>query len=283
MSTTPSSGAARRDSGFTLLELLVALVISGVLVSGVWQLFVMTSSAVRLQGEMEEVQQNARAALEIIAGDLRATSSGAWRIAAADSIAIRLPVQWGLMCDSTISSGSSSIRILLPNVPLVTSTPGGAMGMAMDTSLADTPWYFVGTVVAGDSTTLGTFSSCSMMSPSGSLLTRRMDRTSGSFPSAIVRGRRTFLYEVVRYSEGTSTRPGRWLRRNGLMLTGPVPPGEGLKLRYFNGSKELLPPIVDQVILQSITHVELTLVTLSSGRGGTPLRRTTSTVVYLRN
>ena len=59
--------------GITLLELLVALVISGVVIGGIYRLFVVQSRAYTVQDQVAEVQQNIRSTMEILLRDLRMT------------------------------------------------------------------------------------------------------------------------------------------------------------------------------------------------------------------
>jgi len=64
----------RFDSkGMTLIELLVVLVISTILIGGIYRLFVSQSKVYTIQDQVVEVQQNTRAAMEIILRDLRMT------------------------------------------------------------------------------------------------------------------------------------------------------------------------------------------------------------------
>lgn len=59
------------QKGITLLELLVALIISAIAVAGIYRLFVMQSRAYTTQEQVVEVQQGARSAMEILLRDLR--------------------------------------------------------------------------------------------------------------------------------------------------------------------------------------------------------------------
>jgi prepilin-type N-terminal cleavage/methylation domain-containing protein len=59
--------------GITLLELLVALVICGLVVGGIYRLFVVQSRAYTVQDQVAEVQQNIRSTMEILLRDLRMT------------------------------------------------------------------------------------------------------------------------------------------------------------------------------------------------------------------
>jgi type IV pilus assembly protein PilW len=57
--------------GLTLIELLVALVICGIVIAGIYRLFVAQSRAYTVQDQVVEVQQSIRSAMEILLRDLR--------------------------------------------------------------------------------------------------------------------------------------------------------------------------------------------------------------------
>jgi type II secretory pathway pseudopilin PulG len=59
--------------GITLIELLVAFVIGGIVVAGIYRVFVAQSRAYVVQDQVVEVQQNIRGAMEILLRDLRMT------------------------------------------------------------------------------------------------------------------------------------------------------------------------------------------------------------------
>jgi len=64
----------RFDSkGITLIELLVVLVISTILIGGIYRLFVSQSKVYTIQEQVVEVQQNTRGAMELLLKDLRIT------------------------------------------------------------------------------------------------------------------------------------------------------------------------------------------------------------------
>ena len=57
--------------GVTLIELLVVLVISGLIVAGIYRVFIAQTRAYTVQDQVVEVQQNIRNAMELLLRDLR--------------------------------------------------------------------------------------------------------------------------------------------------------------------------------------------------------------------
>jgi prepilin-type N-terminal cleavage/methylation domain-containing protein len=58
-------------NGVTLIELMVALVICGVVIGAIYRLFVAQTRAYTVQDQVAEVQQSVRGAMEILVRDLR--------------------------------------------------------------------------------------------------------------------------------------------------------------------------------------------------------------------
>jgi len=57
--------------GITLIELLVGLVICGLVIAGIYRVFIAQSKAYSVQDQVVEVQQSVRSAMEILLRDLR--------------------------------------------------------------------------------------------------------------------------------------------------------------------------------------------------------------------
>lgn len=57
--------------GITLIELLVGLILCGVVIAGIYRLFVVQSKAYTVQDQVVEVQQSIRSAMEVLLRDLR--------------------------------------------------------------------------------------------------------------------------------------------------------------------------------------------------------------------
>jgi type IV pilus assembly protein PilW len=64
-------GIQFNKKGITLIELLVVLVITGVVLAGIYRIFIAQSKAYTVQDQVAEVQQNVRNAMEILVRDLR--------------------------------------------------------------------------------------------------------------------------------------------------------------------------------------------------------------------
>jgi len=59
------------QKGITLIELLVVLIISGIVIAGIYRLFIAQTRAYTVQDQVAEVQQTVRNAMEILLRDLR--------------------------------------------------------------------------------------------------------------------------------------------------------------------------------------------------------------------
>jgi type IV pilus assembly protein PilW len=63
----------KQKEGVTLIELLVALAIFGIVIGAIYRLFIVQTKAYTVQDQAVEVQQNVRSAMEILLRDLRMT------------------------------------------------------------------------------------------------------------------------------------------------------------------------------------------------------------------
>jgi prepilin-type N-terminal cleavage/methylation domain-containing protein len=62
-----------KKKGITLIELLVALAILGIVIGAIYRLFIAQTRAYTVQDQVVEVQQNVRGAMELLLRDLRMT------------------------------------------------------------------------------------------------------------------------------------------------------------------------------------------------------------------
>jgi prepilin-type N-terminal cleavage/methylation domain-containing protein len=73
---SPTEAASRPDSGFSLIELMVALVVTLIVSGAVYGLLTSGSSAFRKEPAMADRQANIRAAMDMIVSDLRGAGAG---------------------------------------------------------------------------------------------------------------------------------------------------------------------------------------------------------------
>lgn len=100
-----------RRRGFTLVELLVTVVVMGILGTALARLMISNSRFVSRQSAMLDARQTARAAMTILGTDLRMVTDSGLLAASKDSVTIRVPYAFGLLCEMT---GSTTYGSLAP-------------------------------------------------------------------------------------------------------------------------------------------------------------------------
>jgi prepilin-type N-terminal cleavage/methylation domain-containing protein len=66
----------RRQKGFSLIEMLIALVIGAIIIAGVYRTFTTQQKTFTVQEQVSEAQQNARAVMDLMARDIRMAGFG---------------------------------------------------------------------------------------------------------------------------------------------------------------------------------------------------------------
>lgn len=281
--------------GFTLIELLVALVLSGIVVSIIFQLLVGQSRFARLQTARQEVQQNSRAALDVIAAELRAIGPQGVIKATPDSIRFRSPRAWGMVCGYV----SGNIVVLFPSAAVATLPSSTDV---LDDSLALEPsgssgsnWRFLPVEDRTPSELGAAQTQCAGLNPDPPLTTTdwRLSRAR-AFSGAptdpdeqLAPGGRIYLYDRISYKTDDSSVGGLWIkRREGARfepLAGPVPAAGGLVFRYLqeDGTDITSLVLADSANVDNIRQVEVTVVMKSSTE--IAQHDSASTLVYLRN
>ena len=263
----------RDRSGFTLIELLVALVVSGLLVGVVFQLMQGQAQYVGLQSSREEVQQNARAAVELIGSELRSIPDSVGIIAAsADSMSVRVPRVWGMIC-AVPSATTRSIRV--PTVAGLSLAPTDSTQFAATAASVAQPWTnpvrVTGVAINAADCAAAPGSDVYRVSLSA------IPQNASGIAAAL--GARAYLFDPVTYRIGSSASlGGLWIERrsggNGNQpLAGPVlddDDGPGLQFRYFAGNVEVGAPVA-AASLPSSSRIEVLVRTVSrNGVGDQP-------------
>ncbi|UCD71559.1 MAG: PilW family protein [Syntrophobacterales bacterium] len=93
----------KRKTGFTIIELLVALSISSILIAAAYRTFTAQHKVYHVQNEVMEMQQGVRVAMDILARDIR--MAGFWSTVSLSNPILINPVEEG------IRSGTDSIAV----------------------------------------------------------------------------------------------------------------------------------------------------------------------------
>jgi prepilin-type N-terminal cleavage/methylation domain-containing protein len=296
--------AAPERGGFTLVELLVALVLTATVVAVLFELLVGQGRIVRLQNAREEVQQNARATLELIASELRGVDSRAITAAGSNTITFRMPRAWGVVCEHT----PDRLAALFPSAAVHALRTGDEF-LAIPPAGLSTSWQYL--AVTDRTTNSAEWSAaaarCAALQPSivftsggRSPVRSYVGRETASSPATLglpaggeglPPGTPIYVYDDVRYGIGTSAgTPGSWIRRNtgpALQmhpLAGPVPPTHGLVFRYLDAEGLPVTDLGTAAGRERIARVEITVVAHSRALfNNQPQQDSVSTLVYLRN
>jgi prepilin-type N-terminal cleavage/methylation domain-containing protein len=279
---------ARR--GFTLVEIMVALVIGSLLVGIVLQFVLGQARFASSQAGREEVQQNLRGALEIVSSELRAAPSRSILLGESQAVEFFAPVRWGVVC---ATNGSTETTAIFPaNVASPLPPTGTAASMVVftptDSVRPVAPARATITAsVAVDPATLP----CSALGAQGPVTAFRLTGT-GHPPGST--GFRVAVGDRVRYDIDTSSGE-TWLRRsNGLVgtrysmqpLAGPMDPTV-VAFRYFAGAPGTAPgsiaPPGSAAPSAQIRMVRFVARTTSRGSAAVMQARQDSVTIQIRN
>ena len=118
-----SDRSRRAAAGFTIVELLVGLVLASIFATILFQLVRGQSRFVAIQSAREEVQQNVRGALDIIASELRAVPAGGLMQGDASTIRFLVPRAIGVHCGG---GTPNAMTVLFPGGLPAGTIPAGA-------------------------------------------------------------------------------------------------------------------------------------------------------------
>lgn len=198
-----SPDRARARGGFTLAELMISLVIGGILVAVVLQFVSGQTRTAAAQSAREQVQQNARGALEIVGSDLRGAISDGLLLADAQRLDFMLPRRWGVVC-RTAAGNTTALFPVIPGDPIPTGEGAGLIVYRGNVWLPAVP--ALATVAA---TAPAALADC----PGAAGNVQAVTLTGAGHPLVAVAGDRIAVYQLVRYDVGVS-QGERWIRRS---------------------------------------------------------------------
>jgi prepilin-type N-terminal cleavage/methylation domain-containing protein len=287
----PSSNRALRSAGFTFVEVMVALVISSILATVIFQLIRGQASFVSVQSAREEVQQNARGALEIISSELRTIHPSGLAAAQRNAVSFRLPRAWGISCGGgTTTSLTAVFPAALPAGMTALAGISGIMGDVTGVGPGNVynPTPASGTVqtVTGRAVVDLTVAAnaCSALRPVGASTEVVALQFTGTNLPVVPMGNRVYLYQAVTYNVSQSGGES-WISRNGQPLAGPlVTDTSGLVFNYWQnaGNTRLTAPVA-AANMPTVGRVAVSVRTRSRGRGGPTQYATDSMTVLLWN
>lgn len=262
-------------------------------VGSLFQLLAGQGRFVEMQSGREEVQQNTRAALELIGSELRTLPSGDALVrAAADSVTIRAPRTWGVVCAII---DPTSIDIAVPAIDGSSYSVNTGTGVVANLRSAAAPVWTEPVSV----TTIGPAATTCNGSTLPANVARRsltLSATPQNGGTGVSIGNKIYLYDQVTYRTGTSASvPGLWIQRrlgdgagsSNQPMAGPVQGGgDGLVFSYFSdASATPLPvPIADAATRAEVNRVMVVVEAISRNQsGGTPEVKADTVVISLRN
>ena len=287
----------RQRAGFTIVELTVALVIALIFSTIVFQLIQGQGTFVATQTKRQEVQQNARGALDIITGELRGVPVGALIEANEHDVTFMLPRAWGVVC----ATEAASVEVLFPDLPADLFVAGSTTGMLVNTSGDDAnpTWEPApgptGWAKVTDVTAINEDLQCGDLgfsTPAGVDLPAYELSVPANFPAAAAMGQTLTLYQVVRYDLADDDDGVVWMRRsmgqqddgtwNQQPLAGPVPDAQSLVFTYLDeDGAEMAVPGTDADLLRAVHRIHVALTARSSSDESEYERE--ETVIHLRN
>jgi prepilin-type N-terminal cleavage/methylation domain-containing protein len=256
----PSRARIRR--GFTLAEVLVAMVILGIIGGALVRLIISQSRFTETQMAKRNARTVSRNAMNIMLTDLRMVQDAGGLVGAtSDSIAVRVPISFGLLCGQV---GGQATLQLLPVDSAMTAL-GWYDGWAYRDSVKEKYEYKdAGTPVQFNSMLAGLGTTCSVtagISPvtvnnRPSMIVQLPESPSGA-PNA---GWPVFVYQVITYKfENSSAFPGR------IGLWRKVRDGSALGMRDeiiapFDPSAKFRFYVLNEDTAQTAVPADLTLV-----------------------
>jgi prepilin-type N-terminal cleavage/methylation domain-containing protein len=252
-----------RKGGFTLVELLVALVLLGIVTAGIYRVLVNNQRTYQAQTQRVDLQQNIRAAATILPAEFRELNAadgdikGMW----ADSIQIRSMRQFGVVCVVPVLGGAlTNLTMRLRNQFLMGSA-GFVVGDSMlvfhegnENTRNDDGWALarVTAVNPASTCTPGDGTSATQLTVDFAAVVAPVTNVAGAIPQgATVRGFQIVTYKIYQAADGLWYLGVRAPAGGLQPLIGPLNGNTGFRLNYYdvNGAVTAVAANVAQIEL----------------------------------
>ncbi len=270
--------AARGTGGFTLIEMLIALVVAGVLAGGVVSLLMRQNSFYGKNDDTIYAEQTVRGTAELMASELRMAAPQDIELAKADSVQVRFDVVRGVVC----GNNSGTVYMYVYDEPTGVNLPSGR-GTAM--SNPDTAGFVYNDNFDGSGSASGTaLTACTTanggVAQSADASRFRAINWGSSLPTpdvgAVVRvyGTLTYSFASSSFSSGTA------LWRNDQELVAPFDAGAQFEYVEQDGSVH---GTVTGSSLKDVRSIRVSASAVGSGSNRFDVSRDLSFDIPLRN
>ncbi|MFV1988235.1 MAG: PilW family protein [Gemmatimonadota bacterium] len=268
-------------NGFTLLEVLITIVVSGVLGGALMTLVVGQQRFYSRSDNELLAQQNIRAAVDLMGTELRIAGADDIILATSDSIVARFDILRAVICD-TLGGGEANIFVYdsIPAVNLPSSFRGTAFSPPYDSAF-----------VYGDSFTPGSTASATARTncmangadPNGTASTAQFRGTTGwaaEYGVTPPRGSLVRWYGALTYGFRASVSDSGFdaIWRNGQELVTPFETGAAFKYVMADGT------VVNSVTGANLANIRvIRVVVIATGTGPFNVSRPVTYDIPLRN
>ena len=296
--STASDRARRARAGFTIVELLVGLVLASLFATILFQLVRGQSRFVAIQSAREEVQQNVRGALDIIASELRAVPAGGLMQGSASTIRFLVPRAIGVHCGG---GTANAMTVLFPGGLPAGTIPAGAQpttrGLLGATALVP-PFAWSGNVPVSQVNQVTAVAAnavpCSNLQWSQAAAggVQAFTFTGNNLPAATPLGGQVVFFDVVQYDVQADADGRFWIYRgtgvagSAQPMAGPLPAANSLQFQYFTvptGGAAFVPGNT-RANLNTVARVQIDLTARSRNTlDGNEQTEAGTVTVFLRN